>query len=125
MTNETISIDFPCINCNQLILLEKARLFCSQHCQQDAKLVRYTRACIKDGRINDPEVWEAINLRFAVAFGEKGFYDEAARKLSPESRRKIIERDSGLCCKCGKVGNEIDHINGDKQVNKSFVRFWF
>jgi 5-methylcytosine-specific restriction endonuclease McrA len=113
MINELISTDFPCVSCNQIFISTKAKLFCSPPCQQDAKLVRYTRACIRNGRINDPEVWEAINLRFAIALGEKGYYDENARKLSLEIRNKIIGRDNGCCRKCGKFGNEIDHINGD------------
>ena len=111
--SETIFIDFSCPNCDGMFAVSgKAKLFCSQRCQQDARLVRYIRARIQDGRINDPDIQEAINVKFAVALGEKGYYDQNARRLPLELRDKVIERDRGLCCKCRKPGTKIDHING-------------
>jgi 5-methylcytosine-specific restriction endonuclease McrA len=114
MSDETISIEFSCVNCDQVFVVSgAAKLYCSQRCHQDAKLVRYVRACIKDGRINDPLVNQAIGTRFAFAYSEKGYYDEKARLLSREKRQQVIERAGGLCEQCGAVGTEIDHMNGD------------
>jgi 5-methylcytosine-specific restriction endonuclease McrA len=112
--DEDISIDFSCVNCNQVFVVSgPARLYCSPRCHQDAKLVRYVRACIKDGRMNDPLVREAIRTRFAFAYSEKGYYDEKARQMSDLKRQQVIERDNGLCRLCEAAGTEIDHINGD------------
>ena len=70
--DETISIDFQCVNCDQIFVVSKhATLYCSQRCRQDAKLIRYVRACLKDSRTNDPLVLEAIKRRFAFAYSEK------------------------------------------------------
>lgn len=114
MDDGTISIDFQCVNCDQVFIVSGlARLYCSPRCQQDAKLVRYVRACLKDGRINDPLVREAIQTRFAFAYSEKGYYDEKARQVSPPKKQQVIERDEGLCRHCGAMGTEIDHIVGD------------
>ena len=115
--DETISIDFQCVNCDQVFVVSKrATLYCSQRCQQDAQLVRYVRACLKDGRINDPLVREAIRTRFAFAYSEKGYYDEKARRLSDLKKQQVFERDKGLCVLCEAVGTEIDHINGDNNA---------
>ena len=112
--DETVSIDFSCVNCDQVFVVSgAARLYCSPRCHQDAKLVRYVRACIKDGRMNDPLVREAIGIRFAIAYSEKGYYDEKARRLLPAKKQQVIERDRDLCRLCGAVGTEIDHIKGD------------
>src|ERR1700755_63147 len=111
MDDGTISIDFSCVNCEQVFVVSgPARLYCSPRCQQDAKLVRYVRACIKDGRMKDPLVREAIRTRFAFAYSEKGYYDEKARKVSPIKKQQVIERDKGLCWLCGAVGAEIDNL---------------
>lgn len=112
--NELISINFSCVNCNMVFVVsERAILYCSPRCQQDAKLVRYFRSCLKDGRINDPLVRKAIQTRIGFANTEKGYYDEKARSLSVVLRKKVLERDKGLCRNCGAVGSEIDHINGN------------
>ncbi|MCA1850342.1 MAG: hypothetical protein LC672_04695, partial [Acidobacteria bacterium] len=96
--DDTISIDFSCVNCDQVFVVSgKASLYCSPRCQQDASLVRYMRACMKDKRINDPLVREAVQIRLAIACGEQGYYDKKARQVSLILRRKIIERDGGLC----------------------------
>lgn len=114
--SETISIDFWCVNCDKIFPVSKrAKLYCSLRCQQDAHLIRYYRACVRDGRIDDPKVREAIIIRLGFANSKKGYYDLNARQLPTELRNKIIERDKGLCRKCGRSGNEIDHIAGDSQ----------
>jgi 5-methylcytosine-specific restriction endonuclease McrA len=111
---EAISIDFPCVNCDKVFVVSgQASLYCSQHCQQNARLVRYMRACMRDGRIKDPLVREAIQIQLAFACSEQGYYDKKARQIPLIVRRKVIERDKGLCRKCGDAGIDIDHINGD------------
>ena len=114
MDDNAISIDFECVNCGQDFIVSKhATLYCSQRCRQDAKLVRYVRACLKDGRIEDPLVLGAIRTRFAFAYSEKGYYDEKARQIPPEVREAVVGRAGGLCEQCGAAGTEVDHINGD------------
>ena len=111
----SISIDFSCVNCDRMFLVTgSAALYCSKRCQDDAKLVRYVRACRSDGRILDQPVRDAIQIKFAFAFSEDGFYDANARRLPLILRRKVIERDNGLCVKCGTDGTEIDHIDGSQ-----------
>jgi hypothetical protein len=41
-----------------------------------------------------------------------GGYKERERQLRPSVRRAVIERDKGLCRKCGQPGTDIDHIEG-------------
>lgn len=112
--DDNISIEFSCVNCGQVFVVSKhAALYCSQRCHEDAKLVRYARACIKDGRINDPLVYNAIRTREAFAYSKKGYYDEKARRVAREVRTAVTELDKGLCRMCGAVGTDVDHIDGD------------
>ena len=114
VNNEIISIDFSCVNCDQVFVVSKQpTLYCSPRCQQNAKFVRYFRGCVKDGRIKDPLVREALQVRLAFAYSERGYYDEKARKVPLLLRKQVIEGDHGFCRKCGNVGSEIDHVNGD------------
>lgn len=117
VNNDVISIDFSCVNCDQMFVVTKRpSLYCSPRCQQNAKFVRYFRACIRDERIKDPLVREAIQLRLAFAYSERGYYDEKARKVPLILRNQVIERDQGLCGKCGALGSEIDHIDSDSNA---------
>jgi hypothetical protein len=68
---------------------------------------------MRDGRIKDPLVREAINIQLAFACSEQGYYDKKARHIPLIVRTKVIERDRGICRKCGAAGVDIDHINGD------------
>jgi 5-methylcytosine-specific restriction endonuclease McrA len=114
VNNEGISIDFSCVNCDQVFVVSKQpTLYCSPRCQQNAKFVRYVRGCIKDGRITDPLVRDAIQVRLAFAYSERGYYDERARKIPLIVRKQVIEWDRGLCRKCGADGSEIDHVDGN------------
>lgn len=112
---EVFSIDFACVNCDSVVVVSsRPTLYCSLRCQQNAKFVRYFRGCIKDGRIQDPLVREAIRTRLAFAFSERGYYDERTRKIPFVLRKQVIERYKGLCRKCGAEGSEIDHVASDQ-----------
>lgn len=104
-------VDFPCLNCNQpMTLTSQIKLYCSDLCRDEAKFVRYFRACRNDGRINQPDVKDALLIRMAHILS--GGYKESERRLRPSERRAVIGRDKGLCQKCGQPGTDIDHING-------------
>jgi 5-methylcytosine-specific restriction endonuclease McrA len=87
------------------------KLFCSELCMQTADTLRYWRRVVRDGRIERPDVKEAVRTR--VAFLLAGGYHRQARQLSEETRRFVRERDGEKCVVCGKQGEEIDHIDGD------------
>src|SRR6185436_5868619 len=92
------STDVPaasvCLNCDQSIELTKqVRLFCSDACKDEAKFVRYFRRCNRDGRLEQPDVQEAIEMRFAHIMA--GGYSERERRISRSLRVAVIERDSG------------------------------
>jgi len=99
---------FPCPNCDTG--LNDASLFCSDLCKDEAKFVRYFRACLRDGRYDQLDVQEALRIRLALILG--GGYPERARQLRPSVREAVIARDKGKCQKCGKPGSQIDHIRG-------------
>lgn len=105
---DLVAYPFPCPNCDQLISTPK--LFCSELCKQVAKFIRYVRACRQDGRDQQPDVQEAIQIKLAMILGEG--YPEQERRLPEPIRNAVIQRDGGRCKKCGKPGNQIDHIQG-------------
>ena len=101
---------FFCLNCDQpMTLIRQVKLFCSESCADEAKLVRYARRCFSDGRINQPDVQEAIQIRIAHALS--GGYGERERRVLPSARSAVIALD-GRCQKCGQPGRDIDHIDG-------------
>ena len=62
----------PCANCG--ILIQGGRnWFCGELCKQAAKAVRYARAVIAAGRIEFPDVQEAVIVKIAFVAG--GGYD--------------------------------------------------
>jgi 5-methylcytosine-specific restriction endonuclease McrA len=104
-----------CCNCDSRLRERRyPYLFCSERCAEEAHTVRYVRGTIRDGRINDPEVAEAVRIRIGMVLG--GGYAKSARELSPELRRSIVERDGGVCQVCGEPGDQIDHINEDASL---------
>lgn len=107
--HDLVVYPFPCCNCGKL--LNSNRLFCSNLCRDEAKFVRYFRACIADGRFEQQDVKEAIRIRLAHLL--RGGYRERLRQVSKEIREAVIHRDKGLCRNCGVKGLQIDHINGD------------
>ena len=107
-----------CLQCDEeLVPMSKPRLYCGMACEQEAEIVRYIRRCSKDGRLEQPDVQDAIQIRLAHIVA--GGYDKNARKLSKEQRTEVVVRSDGLCVVCGKPGIEIDHIKGpsDDQAN--------
>ncbi len=103
-----------CQNCDASLTLEQAQhgaLFCGEKCKQTAKVVRYGRATLRDGRYKrDPLVREAVEQKIAHVLG--GGYPEKARSLSDEQREAILKRDNRRCRLCGAPATEIDHIAG-------------
>lgn len=106
---------FPCPNCGKP--LNDKKLFCSDLCRDEAKFVRYFRACIADGRYEQIDVKEALRIRLAHILS--GGYQERLRQVSKETREIVIKRDEGLCLKCGAKGFQIDHIEGDNNDIKN------
>ena len=99
---------FPCPNCDRQ--MTKAALFCSDLCRAEAKYVRYFRACVRDGRFEQQDVQEALQIRLAHILG--GGYPERQRQLTKEIREAVFVRAQGRCQNCGGKGNQIDHIRG-------------
>lgn len=100
---------FRCLNCDHPVT-GNPKLFCSEACADEAKFVRYVRRCREDGRDQKADVKEAIRIRLAHILS--GGYPEQERRISPETRAKVIARDKGRCQICGRSGNQIDHISG-------------
>lgn len=103
---------FPCLNCDRPTapVGGQARLYCSEACSEEAKTVRYVRGCIRDGRIERPDIQEAVRIRLAMVIG--GGYPEQERRVSASLRKAVIARDGGRCKLCGQPGTDIDHIEG-------------
>lgn len=105
----TLSTAIPCANCALPIdLLESRSIYCSELCSQVARAVRYIRARNVDGRINDPDIAEAIGTQ--LAFIPTGGYPTKLRRIGAATRQAVLERDGHRCQKCGAEGTEIDHI---------------
>jgi len=106
-----VEIEFSCLNCDGiLIATDKPKLFCSDKCQQEARFVRYFRSCKRDGRVNQPDVREALEIKMAHSLG--GGYQANERRLPLSTRQKVYERDNRTCQKCGQPATDIDHIQG-------------
>lgn len=104
-----------CFNCEaQIVERGYPYLFCSEFCAEEAGTVRYARGAVRDGRILDPFVAEAIKIRVGLILG--GGYSKRDRELSPEVRATIMERDGGRCRVCGGEATQIDHINEDLEL---------
>jgi hypothetical protein len=101
-------VDDCCANCLDLLDGQVSGLFCSKWCSETASSVRYSRRVFRDGRINDPDVRDAVRTR--LAFLPSGGYAALGRNLSPQLRTAVKERDGGLCQACGQPGTEINHI---------------
>lgn len=105
-------IDFPCLNCDQPVTLTSiVKLYCSDLCSDEAHFVRYFRACRNDGRINQPDIQEALKIRIGHILA--GGYNERERRLPDHVRKAVFERDKGFCQECVQPGTDIDHIEGN------------
>ena len=105
------SVTIKCMHCEMgMPPFIKPKLYCSLACEQEAELVRYARRCLADGRLEQKDVQEAIEIRFAHIMA--GGYDKESRKLSRETRENVLRRSKGKCEICGKEGCDIDHIDG-------------
>lgn len=100
-----------CANCLESLSDDVESLFCSELCVQTCDTIRYWRRVIRDGRIERPDVREAVQTR--VAFLLAGGYGKTSRRLNKSIRAAVRARDRGLCRHCEKPGEEIDHVNGD------------
>lgn len=100
-----------CANCLERLPDEIEGVFCSELCSYTADTIRYWRRIDRDGRIEKPDVRRALATRTAHILA--GGYHKAARRLSPQIREQVHERDSGRCVACGEPGEEIDHIRDD------------
>jgi hypothetical protein len=104
-------VPFVCLNCDDGIVLPTTpKLYCSVGCSQEAELIRYARRTGKDGRANQPDVMEAIQIRLAHVMA--GGYQKRERYIPPYVRLAVLRRDQGQCRLCGQPGTEIDHIEG-------------
>lgn len=101
-----VNCDAPCPN--------PRKLYCSDACHDTAVTIRYARRVKQDGRINRPDVQEAIQLRIGLILG--GGYPVQERRIPPEVRQAVIERDGGRCQKCGTPTTEVDHIAGSSSA---------
>ncbi|GIH02915.1 hypothetical protein Rhe02_09820 [Rhizocola hellebori] len=100
-----------CASCLQQLPNQVERLFCSELCRQTAEVIRYWRAIVRDGRIENSDVSYALQTRVAHLLA--GGYPKQKRHLSDEIRQQVWARDEGRCRGCGNPGEEIDHIHGD------------
>ncbi len=99
-----------CQNCGEELTKElnmQGKLFCGEKCKQTAALVRYGRSARSDGRLHDPDVRTAINIKLNMVM--HGGYPESERRLTPKQREDIFTRDGGLCRVCGAPATSIDH----------------
>jgi len=102
-------LDHPCANCGRQIMAKTARtVYCTDLCSQVAGWIRYYQRTVADGRIDDPDVHEALGIKLAHI--ADGGYAQRERQLPIEVRRAVIQRDGGVCQSCGQPAADIDHI---------------
>ena len=102
-------IDDHCANCLEP-LPEDVEALLLVVCAEIADAVRYQRRVTRDGRIDDPLVQDAVEIRNAFLLA--GGYRALGRTMSLTTRVEVKTRDGGKCQVCGKPGTEIDHIDG-------------
>lgn len=107
-----------CVNCDSSDVTWQSPLYCSPGCRQAAELVRYVRACRRDGRWERPDVKEAAQIKMALLLG--GGYSEERKRVPADVRGEVFRRAGGRCQKCfrvfeidGDAGPTIQHLNGD------------
>lgn len=122
-----------CANCDGTGVTQSRPLYCSEFCQQAAKLVRYVRARRRDGTAGRPDIKEAIQMRTASVLG--GGYPERERRVRADVRARVFERAEGRCEECGRVlefgvgtgGPDalatIQHVNGNSNSPEDLKAF--
>jgi len=106
-----VEVKFSCFNCDEkLKVKEQPKLFCSEKCEHEAAFVRYFRRYKREGKINQPDIKEALQIRIRHILG--GGYKASERRLPLSTRQKVYERDNRTCQKCGQPATDIDHIRG-------------
>ena len=106
-----------CVSCDAP-LGSAGDLYCSIQCHDIAKVIRYTRATAKDGRLQDPEVVRAIGKKIAHALS--GGYDEAARRVPASIRAEVLSANGGICMICQREpAVQVDHIAGPSGERKN------
>ncbi|MGO9333029.1 MAG: HNH endonuclease, partial [Acidimicrobiales bacterium] len=113
MADTPRSLSGTCANCDSPDVTAQSPLFCSPRCLQAAQLVRYVRACRRDGRDQRPDVMEAIHMKRAMILG--GGYPEERRQLPPETRAEVFRRADGRCENCGR-SLDFEHSTGDQDA---------
>jgi 5-methylcytosine-specific restriction endonuclease McrA len=105
-----LCFSFACANCDTEII-DRAAVFCDRFCAEVASTVRYARGTIRDGRIANSDVQEALEAKLLMLTG--GGYPKEQRRLTQAERRAIFERDNSKCQICGAAATEIDHVRGN------------
>jgi hypothetical protein len=102
-----------CLNCASALPPPpiKSMLYCQTSCSDAAEFVRYVRRCRSDGRVDRPDILEAIGVQLVMAYS--GGYPRSERRLTGGQRSAILDRDGKMCRLCGAPATEIDHIAGD------------
>ena len=81
-------------------------LFCSEVCSEFAKAVRYHRRVMADGRIDQPDVQDAVSVKMAYAQ-----WDQAPAKPLPAATRAAVFAAKGdRCVSCGAPATDVDHV---------------
>ena len=111
-----------CLNCDAAVQPTRpGPMYCSELCAETAELIRYVRGCRADGRVNQPDVQEAIRIKMALVLG--GGYPETARALSDDLRATVYERANWLCENCGVALLRFTQRRGeDGRVERTFFR---
>jgi len=92
-----------CVSCGAI---PAERLFCTPLCALTAEIVRYRRRIMRDGRIDDPEVQAALEIREAQVLWGHVY----KRTLTPARRDEVFAAKGNRCLECGAPATEIDHI---------------
>ena len=90
-----------CVSCGGPDVTVESPLFCSERCKEAAGLVRYVRACQRDGRDPQADVLEAIRMKMAHVLG--GGYPGRERVVPPETRAEVLQRARHRCEICGRA----------------------
>jgi hypothetical protein len=107
-------VDDHCANCLTKLPDAVVGPYCSTWCAEVSGHVRYLRAVLRDGRIEDPLVRTAIQTK--GAFLLIGGYRSLGRTLSSATREEVKKRDAGVCQECGMPGTDMDHIDGSSDA---------